>query len=373
MELLRNMIRQGKWNKGEKLPTEQFLVTKLSVSRGTVRKALRILEDQGVIGELRGDMGKTRARYVVDPKAGSSFLDRSIVLLTNVEAVLDDPAASFGGHGVHAVGAAIVRAARKNGYHFIHVNSAMVDAGDVEELVACMSAGVLAEQTAILPEMGAMIVDRMVETGVPAVVEGSDPRFAKCDRVDSDHQAGGYELTKWLIGRGCRRIVQAGCCPEETCWVKLRSAGYRKALQEAGLPVLPRVHLKIDRVKNSQAEYLNVVRHVMGFLFEHLTGPNRVDAIMAQNDCDALLILSAIRLAGLRPNVDIAVVGYDNMALDMTCPWEDLRPIATVDKKNIAVGEEMMTLFQDRIEGRLSGPPVVRLIQPELVVLPQKA
>ena len=53
-ELLARQIKAGYWREGERLPTEAELAASLSVAVGTLRKALAILEEQGVLERLQG-------------------------------------------------------------------------------------------------------------------------------------------------------------------------------------------------------------------------------------------------------------------------------------------------------------------------------
>lgn len=53
-EAIRDAIQQGQFPIGSQLPTETELVKMLSVSRTTLREALRILEEQGLIVRKRG-------------------------------------------------------------------------------------------------------------------------------------------------------------------------------------------------------------------------------------------------------------------------------------------------------------------------------
>lgn len=47
--ILREQIRRGDWSAGELLPSESYLQQEHGVSRSTVRAALKLLRDQGLV------------------------------------------------------------------------------------------------------------------------------------------------------------------------------------------------------------------------------------------------------------------------------------------------------------------------------------
>ncbi|MGE5541929.1 MAG: GntR family transcriptional regulator, partial [Bacillota bacterium] len=53
-EHIRQRIVRGVYGRGERLPSETELSAELSVSRSTLREALRLLEDEGLIMSRRG-------------------------------------------------------------------------------------------------------------------------------------------------------------------------------------------------------------------------------------------------------------------------------------------------------------------------------
>jgi DNA-binding LacI/PurR family transcriptional regulator len=137
----------------------------------------------------------------------------------------------------------------------------------------------------------------------PLVVWGGRlPRQTYCT-VGTDNVAGARSAVEHLIRLGRRRIVFLGdpAAPE----IQLRYEGYAQALN-AGPKSLakPRsvpVHLMAD------ASY----EAMRAFLDEH----GEFDAVFAASDVIAISAIRAIATAGLSVPKDVAVVGYDDIAL----------------------------------------------------------
>ncbi len=72
---LRLEITDGRWGIGERIPNELTLAELLSVSRGTVREAVRMLVSQGML-ETRQGSG-TYVRSAVDPAAALDRVKRA--------------------------------------------------------------------------------------------------------------------------------------------------------------------------------------------------------------------------------------------------------------------------------------------------------
>lgn len=67
VEQIRELIISNAWPIGQKLPTEQELSKQLSVSRSSVREALRVLEAEGLIEVKRGS-----GAFVAEPRKAES-------------------------------------------------------------------------------------------------------------------------------------------------------------------------------------------------------------------------------------------------------------------------------------------------------------
>ena len=72
-ELLARQIRAGHWREGERLPTEADLAGSMAVAVGTLRKALAVLEAEGVLERIQGSGTYVRGGL----QAGTSTGQRS--------------------------------------------------------------------------------------------------------------------------------------------------------------------------------------------------------------------------------------------------------------------------------------------------------
>jgi DNA-binding LacI/PurR family transcriptional regulator len=209
---------------------------------------------------------------------------------------------------------------------------------------------------------------------VPVVVDSDEPELADFDQVLSDHEDGSYQLTKWLIERGRRRILRfwqrAPLPVRRPRWLAQRDKGYERAVREAGLEVLPPVEFRGARYDESKAEeFEQMARQVAGNLVDVFQGRNAPDAVMAISDGVVFPLAAGLRLLKRRPNEDVWLAGYDRYWADcLSRRWEKAVPLATVDKRNYETGRALVRLLVDRIAGRLGATPQRRVVTPELVI-----
>ena len=371
--MLREWIQSGHWSAGQRLPVEQELVELLQVSRGTVRSALKQLEIEGYLQELKGAGRKIRGRVVAGQAIEEArVMTQTVALLTHLSGSKE--VAHPKGTYEAAIDAAIIEAIHETGCHLLSLNGTMLQESTISDLLHNRPKGVLATHVVSQAPGGQLILNKLAGAGLPVVAMGDSPGLAGLDRVTGDHAAGAYELARWLVTHGHRRILEIGCSPSSTYWVQARTAGYRRALREAGLNPLPRVEVSNVEMREGVANregFLRRVRQFAGFLAEQVLGAEPVDAIMAQNDFDAVLAIASLRLLGKVPNVDIGVVGYDDRWDCEEREWEPVRPLATVDRRNVDVGREMARMLFERVSGQLGPGPQCWSVAPRLVVLDQ--
>ncbi|GHF59759.1 LacI family transcriptional regulator [Kitasatospora xanthocidica] len=120
--------------------------------------------------------------------------------------------------------------------------------------------------------------------------------------VGSANWAGGLAATRHLIELGHRRIaIVTG--PEDTLCSLARLDGYRSAMSMAGLGVDPALTAFGDF--HAEGGFTRAKRL--------LELPDRPTAIFAGSDLQALGVMEAARVRGLRVPEDLSVVGYDDL------------------------------------------------------------
>jgi DNA-binding LacI/PurR family transcriptional regulator len=179
------------------------------------------------------------------------------------------------------------------------------------------------------------VLDRAAASYLPLVVWGGHLEKQRYCTVGTDNVGGAMAATEHLLQAGRRSIVFLGdaTIPE----IKLRHEGYKRALQRgprgtAAARIVP-AHLTADAAYES----------VRAFIREGA----KFDAIVAGTDVIAISAMRALRAAGLSVPKDIAVTGFDDIALSAhTNP-----PLTTV-RQNLSKGAHMLVdLLMQRIAG----------------------
>ena len=202
-------------------------------------------------------------------------------------------------------------------------------------------------------------VDAFVRAGAPVVVlDAFHPRLP-CLRIDD--VAGGVLATRHLIKLGHERIAFLGDRPEPGLGFvssDRRRDGYRHALQEAGLPVLP----ELQRIGPHGRE----VAHRL--TTELLTLDEPPTAIFAASDTQALGVLEAAGFEGFSVPDDLSVVGFDDVEV---APYVGLttvhQPLAESGRRAVErlvglMADEGTQPHEERLEltlkvRRTTGPP----------------
>jgi GntR family transcriptional regulator, arabinose operon transcriptional repressor len=361
---LRQWIGDGRLPPGECLPSENVLAGELGVARATLRVALKRLEDEGLL-RARG-----RRRIVTgEGTTVSNVVSQTVAILVNGPG--HTPAKLIGWDQFIQVG--IIQAVRDAGLHGLTLEASLLAGDQAQRLISERPRGVIALRNAVQSATGQQFIAALRSAGIPVVGYANENELQGCDTVASDHASGAYQLAKWLIARGRKGILRFWHGPWDAdarpAWLSQRDAGFERAMAESGLPILPAVEPPGPRKEGADPEHY--IRFSVAYLAEHLVRPG-VDAIMLSSDGLVPDVAAALRLLGKEPNRDIDLVGYDHYWADVP-EWARaaVPPLATVDKRNIKIGQTLVDLLLARLGGTLPAEPQHRLVEPQLVEHPE--
>jgi DNA-binding LacI/PurR family transcriptional regulator len=175
--------------------------------------------------------------------------------------------------------------------------------------------------------------------------DGDDPHIGV---IRTNREAGGYVATRHLLDLGHHAI---GHLTDASAYARRpaeRTAGYRRAMAEAGIEVRPEwIVTGANTLAGGDASMRELLER---------PGP-RPTAVFAFNDLMAIGALHALRTSGLRVPDDMAVVGFDGIDLGAFTTPE----LTTVEQPRSEVGQRAVGLVLDWLDGTPSGPTQVTL------------
>lgn len=196
-------------------------------------------------------------------------------------------------------------------------------------------------------------IRRTIASGVPVVFLDRPVPDVKADAVLLDNLRGARECVRHLIQLGHRRIaIITGPLALENARERLQ--GYEETLRETDIPVDPALIL--------QGSY----RRESGYrLAKQLlqTGLNP-SAIFVCNGVMTAGVLEAFEESAIKCPEDISLATFDDLTFDHSFNSH----LTAVVQPSYEMGVRAASLLMTRIEGNLSGDPVVQRVAPTLVV-----
>jgi LacI family transcriptional regulator len=192
------------------------------------------------------------------------------------------------------------------------------------------------------------------EYGAHAIALG--PRGTRMPAEIPDNTGGARLATEHLIELGHRRIAYIDG-PPEIITTRERRAGYRQALEAAGLPYDDAFVIAGGYAEAGGAEAINAL----------LASKRRFTAVFASNDAMAIGCMGALAAAGLRVPEDVSLVGFDD--IPVVSRFDP--PLTTVSVPMAEIGAAGMRRLLALLEPQRTSRPSGRLVnvhQTRLVV-----
>jgi GntR family transcriptional regulator of arabinose operon len=327
---LRTEINAGVYRESGRLPTEMQLSAAHQVSRETVRKALSLLVEEGLIERRQG--------------SGSRVLPAPMRPANNNVAIIatfmDDyifPSLLY-----HAQ-----TALEKQGFTtlvFSTQNQLSREQEILQGLLENPVRGILVEGVkTTLPNPNLNLYRRLEEMGVPIVFFHSSYPELECACISDDNWGGGYQAAEHLFSRGHSRIGGIFKC-DDVQGVQ-RCAGFLAAMRDRGLPYPDRQIIWYGSVERQDM----VERGDSQWLDNYLTSCLQdCTALICYNDEMAYALVKALLRLGRRVPEDVAVISFDSTYYSGISPV----PITSLAHNPGRMGTLAASAMLDLLQGR---------------------
>lgn len=326
-EALRRRICNGSSAPGSLFPTERELREEFSVSRSTIRRALKALIDSGW-AESSPNRGVIARQ---GPAPGRT---------TNV-AYVDH------GQSIHRYLFFLVsQLLQRQGYHLVHVDSEILGVEGALEYAA--DQGFCA--AFVWSKKGYPDAERLrkVQAEIPIIAVNHGLPTFPTDLVTEDNFGGGRLAAHHLVDHGRKRIAISGMM-DMLDINHDRFSGYLMGLFDGGLSPSPRDFVFCFTSGMDVPDMQPLVRR--------LQDPDRPDAIFVLQDMFAHAVVDAVFSAGLRIPEDVAVIAFGT---DTPLRIDDVAlSIVAIDME--AIAEACVERFILRMENPLRPPTVLTL------------
>jgi LacI family transcriptional regulator len=344
----------GKYRQTGRLPSEAQFVKRFGVSRPTVGRALKDLQEQGFIERRQGsgtyirtDRGDTRDSRTAIPQLG--MIVPSLRHTEIFESICGE----------------LASLARVNDYGLwwgaatSPVMESKMTVEEAESLCASfIEHGVKGvffvpfEHQADREAANRRITERLRQAGIPVILLDRDigafPNRSTYDLVGVDNYAGGYQLAEHLIKLGARRLGYV-MRPLTASTVDARIAGARIAMLDYGLEApQPFVH-------SGDPADLKFVRS--------FAQSRQLDAVLCTSDHLAAQLLQTLTRIGIRVPQDLRLVGFDNVRFASLLTI----PLTTMEQPCRDVAITAFNAMCERLKNPTL-PPRTLMLTPRIVV-----
>ena len=172
-----------------------------------------------------------------------------------------------------------------------------------------------------------------INQGMPLVLFDRVVEQIECDKVIIDDVIGAKKAVQHLVETGCRKIGLISTVDYVSVG-KLRTRGYKIALEEKNIKVDESLILKIEEIENSEEEIAKFLKD------------KEVDGIFAVNEHFAISAIKAIQENGKKVPDDVSVIGFTDGELSKRF----IPSLTTVSQHGTRMGEESARLLIEKLE-----------------------
>ena len=202
-------------------------------------------------------------------------------------------------------------------------------------------------------------VDHIVsikKANTPLVMFDKISKMIACSKVVINDRQAAYDATKFLIDKGCKRIAhfRGALLPQNSID---RFLGYKKALEEHGLPFDPKLVYICEKVDYDDGRAAAI---------QLLADGHKIDGLFAITDMAATGALTVFKENGINVPQDIALMGFSNWFLSQA-----ITPaLSTVDQPGYKMGRKTFKLLRKEMNAKKQGipfTPVTKILKTKIV------
>jgi GntR family transcriptional regulator, arabinose operon transcriptional repressor len=327
-ETIEEGILSRRYQPGQKLPSEAALVEEFGTSRITVIRALRELQQKGVVQRRVGS-----GTYVTDGAAASTSLLFGLLIPNLGETEIFGPICQ---------GMAESSQLHKHALLWGDTTPAP-EAKEAETIELCRQyvakkvAGVFFAPLEWTPQndrINQAVISLLEQAGIPIVLLDRCflpyPKRGRYDLVAIDHRRAGYIATEHLLKLGCQRVAFVAYAHSAST-VEARISGYREALFLAGARFEPSLVQRL--VSDHTAE--------LGRIMDSW----KPEAIVCANDRTAGQVMHSLIELNYQIPKDVRIVGIDDVQYANLLPV----PLTTVHQPCREIGVAAVAAMLERI------------------------
>ncbi len=173
----------------------------------------------------------------------------------------------------------------------------------------------------------------IINDGIPIILIDRITELVECDKVIIDDIQGAYNAVNFLIKKGRKRIALISM-GDYLSVGKLRTQGYKNALNDSDIEVDENLVLKLDDLNSGYNEIKNLIYS------------NEVDAIFATTEFFAVTAMKIAQEKGLRVPEDISVIGFTDGIISQSASPS----LTTVSQHSQEMGSRAAKMLIDRLQ-----------------------
>ncbi len=354
-------ILKGVYKPGQKLPTEHELAEFFKTSRPTISRAMRDIQEKGLIVRHQGQGTFVKQAPINEHKTFG------ILVHWQIRPHTDTMTTIFG-----VMVPEILKVSSQRGYSLLLNDIPEYKATDyieyakkiAQRLIDSHVAGVFFTPLEISgsASINEELANAFDKAGISLVLLDRDIsdsyHRSKYDIVGINNEQSSLVLTNHLLNLGYTKIDFI-CGPALTTAINDRIRGYRAALEEKGIHVNPnQLHRFDSKLLQDSQPGMEEGKKII-----ELVKSGKTEAFVCVNDSTAADVMLYFLRNGLKVPDDVRIVGFDDLPINKLLPV----PLTTIRQPAEALAHESVRTMIDRIE-RSQMPARDIMVKTELII-----